>query len=72
MPAYVAQVRRDPDGSGLRVALQAPYKVNVLEAGERARRQAAPALGQQVDEDPLAGLQHVDLVGGLEGDAQGA
>ncbi len=35
MPAYVAQVRRDPDGSGLRVALQAPYKVNVLEAGER-------------------------------------
>jgi tetratricopeptide (TPR) repeat protein len=35
MPAYVAQVRRDPDGAGLRVALQAPYKVNVLEAGER-------------------------------------
>ncbi|GJD62166.1 hypothetical protein [Methylobacterium frigidaeris] len=35
MPAYVAQVRRDPDGSGLRVALQASYKVNVLEAGER-------------------------------------
>ncbi len=35
MPAYVAQVRRDPDGSGLRVALQSSYKVNVLEAGER-------------------------------------
>ncbi|KMO12813.1 hypothetical protein [Methylobacterium platani] len=35
MPAYVAQVRRDPDGAGLRVALQAPYRVNVLEAGER-------------------------------------
>ncbi|UHC17777.1 tetratricopeptide repeat protein [Methylobacterium currus] len=35
MPAYVAQVRRDPDGAGLRVALQASYKVNVLEAGER-------------------------------------
>ncbi|TGD98959.1 hypothetical protein [Methylobacterium nonmethylotrophicum] len=35
MPAYVAQVRRDPDGAGLRVALQASYRVNVLEAGER-------------------------------------
>jgi hypothetical protein len=35
MPAYVAQVRRDPDGAGLRVALQSSYKVNVLEAGER-------------------------------------
>lgn len=35
MPGYVAQVRRDPDGSGLRVALQSAYKVNVLEAGER-------------------------------------
>ncbi len=35
MPAYVGQVRRDPDGSGLRLALQQPLKVNVLEAGER-------------------------------------
>ncbi|MFH6784823.1 MULTISPECIES: hypothetical protein [Methylobacterium] len=35
MPAYVTQVRRDPDGAGFRVALQAPYKINVLEAGER-------------------------------------
>ncbi|AWN45660.1 hypothetical protein DK419_04420 [Methylobacterium terrae] len=35
MPAYVAQVRRDPDGAGMRVALQAPYRINVLEAGER-------------------------------------
>ncbi|TNC13739.1 hypothetical protein FF100_13360 [Methylobacterium terricola] len=35
MPAYVTQVRRDPDGAGLRVALQAPYRINVLEAGER-------------------------------------
>ena len=35
MPAYIAQVRRDPDGTGLRLALQKPYRVNVLEAAER-------------------------------------
>ena len=34
MPAYVAMVRRDPDGTGLRIALQKPYRVNVQEAGE--------------------------------------
>ncbi|ACL60383.1 hypothetical protein [Methylobacterium nodulans] len=35
MPAYVAQARRDPDGGGLRLALQRPFTVNVLEAAER-------------------------------------
>ncbi|MBP1182122.1 hypothetical protein [Methylobacterium sp. PvR107] len=35
MPAYVSSVRRDPDGTGLRVALQRPYRVNVQSAGER-------------------------------------
>ena len=33
--AYVAVVRRDPDGTGLRLALQLPYRVSVLEAGEK-------------------------------------
>ncbi|MBI0385304.1 hypothetical protein JBE27_55820, partial [Streptomyces albiflaviniger] len=35
MPAFVSMVRRDPDGSGLRVALQRPYQTNVQLAGER-------------------------------------
>ncbi|WP_186383998.1 hypothetical protein [Methylobacterium dankookense] len=35
MPSYVAMVRRDPDGTGLRIALQKPYRVNVQEAGEQ-------------------------------------
>ncbi|WP_412759982.1 hypothetical protein [Methylobacterium guangdongense] len=35
MPAYVSSVRRDPDGTGLRVALQRPYRVNLQMAGER-------------------------------------
>ncbi|HYF53069.1 MAG TPA: tetratricopeptide repeat protein [Salinarimonas sp.] len=35
MPAYLASVRQDPDGTGFRVALTAPYRVNVLDAGER-------------------------------------
>nr|WP_244507509.1 hypothetical protein [Methylobacterium phyllostachyos] len=35
MPAYVSSVRRDPDGTGLRVALQRPYRVNLQSAGER-------------------------------------
>jgi hypothetical protein len=34
MPDYVSAVRRDPDGMGLRLALQRPYRVNVQEAGE--------------------------------------
>lgn len=34
MPDYVSAVRRDPDGLGLRLALQRPYRVNVQEAGE--------------------------------------
>ncbi|KQO73226.1 hypothetical protein ASF20_16015 [Methylobacterium sp. Leaf88] len=35
MPDYVTAVRRDPDGLGLRLALQRPYRVNVQEAGEK-------------------------------------
>lgn len=35
MPDYVDSVRRDPDGTGLRVALQRPYRLNVQTAGER-------------------------------------
>lgn len=34
MPDYVSVVRRDPDGAGLRLALQRPYRVNVQSAGE--------------------------------------
>src|SRR4051812_26630844 len=34
-PAYLAQVRRDPDGMGLRLALTQSFRVNVLEAGEK-------------------------------------
>ena len=34
MPDYVSAVRRDPDGLGLRLALQRPYRVNVQEVGE--------------------------------------
>ncbi len=34
MPDYVSAVRRDPDGTGLRLALQQPYRLNVQEAGE--------------------------------------
>ncbi|TFZ58909.1 hypothetical protein E4V01_10075 [Methylorubrum sp. Q1] len=35
MPDYVTVVRRDPDGSALRLALQRPYRVNVQDAGEQ-------------------------------------
>ncbi|MBN6821448.1 hypothetical protein ACXR8U_27860 [Methylobacterium radiotolerans] len=35
MPAFIASVRRDPDGTGLRLALQRPRRVNVQSAGER-------------------------------------
>ena len=35
LPAYVASTRRDPDGTGLRLALQRPYRANVQQAGER-------------------------------------
>lgn len=35
MPGYLTGTRRDPDGSGLRLALQRPVRVNVQEAGER-------------------------------------
>lgn len=35
MPVYVSSVRRDPDGTALRVALQRPYRINLQSAGER-------------------------------------
>ena len=35
LPGYLAAVRRDPDGTGLRLALQRPLRVNVQEAGEK-------------------------------------
>ncbi|MCJ2034338.1 hypothetical protein [Methylobacterium sp. J-068] len=35
MPDYVSVVRRDPDGLGLRLGLQRPFRINVQEAGER-------------------------------------
>ncbi|WP_232628189.1 hypothetical protein [Methylobacterium sp. Leaf118] len=35
MPDYVSAVRRDPDGSALRLALQRPYRVNVQDAAEQ-------------------------------------
>ncbi|GEP09304.1 hypothetical protein [Methylobacterium gnaphalii] len=35
MPDFVSIVRRDPDGSALRLALQRGYRVNVQEAGEQ-------------------------------------
>ena len=35
LPDYVSAVRRDPDGTGLRLALLRPYRVSVQEAGER-------------------------------------
>ena len=35
LPAYLTAVRRDPDGGGMRLALQRPVRVNVQEAGEK-------------------------------------
>jgi len=35
MPNYVSVLRRDPDATGLRIALQKPYRLNVQQAGER-------------------------------------
>ncbi len=34
-PAYVGSVRRDPDGTGIRMALTQKLRVNVMTAGER-------------------------------------
>lgn len=33
--AYVSVARIDPDGRGIRLGLRAPYKINVMEAGEK-------------------------------------
>ncbi|WP_204165175.1 hypothetical protein [Methylobacterium radiodurans] len=35
MPAYISVARRDPDGTGLRLALQRPVRVSVQEAAEQ-------------------------------------
>ncbi len=35
MPDYVAAVRRDPDGSAMRLALQKGYRINVQDAAEQ-------------------------------------
>ncbi len=35
MPRYVSVARGDPDGTGMRAALQGGFRVNVLEAGEK-------------------------------------
>lgn len=40
---YVSAVRRDPDGTGLRLALQGQYRTSVLEAGERVFIDLLPA-----------------------------
>ncbi|MHC2090269.1 hypothetical protein [Methylobacterium sp. CM6244] len=34
IPEFVSTVRRDPDGTGMRIALQKPYRLNVQAAGE--------------------------------------
>lgn len=36
LPDYLALVRNDPDGRGLRFALTRPYKANLIEAGDKA------------------------------------
>lgn len=35
LPSYISIARRDPDGSGLRVALVRPMRINILQAGEK-------------------------------------
>ncbi len=35
MPSFVSVLRRDPDGTGMRMALTQNFRVSVLEAGER-------------------------------------
>lgn len=45
MPDYVSAVRRDPDGLGLRLALQRPYRVNVQEVGETVFVDLLPSTG---------------------------
>ena len=35
MPDYVSAVRRDPDGTGMRIALERPFRLNVQAAGEQ-------------------------------------
>jgi hypothetical protein len=42
IPSYVSVVRLDPDGTGMRLALTAPYRINVLEAAEKAFCRGCP------------------------------
>ena len=48
MPDYVSTVRRDPDGTALRLALQRPYRLNTQVAGEQVFVDLLP--------EPWAGL----------------
>ncbi|HEX8665395.1 MAG TPA: hypothetical protein VF744_15340, partial [Beijerinckiaceae bacterium] len=43
MPSYLTQVRHDPDGLGLRLALAQPWRTNVLEAAEKVFIDLLPA-----------------------------
>jgi hypothetical protein len=43
LPSYVTQVRHDPDGRGLRVALTQGWRPNVLEAAEKVFVDLLPA-----------------------------
>jgi len=43
LPSYVTQVRHDPDGRGLRVALTQGWRLNVLEAAEKVFIDLLPA-----------------------------
>jgi hypothetical protein len=43
LPSYLAQVRHDPDGLGLRLALTQPWRANVLEAAEKVFIDLLPA-----------------------------
>jgi tetratricopeptide (TPR) repeat protein len=43
LPSYLTQVRHDPDGLGLRLALAQPWRTNVLEAAEKVFIDLLPA-----------------------------
>jgi tetratricopeptide (TPR) repeat protein len=43
LPNFIGMVRRDPDGTGLRIALSAPFRPNLLEAGEKVFIDLLPA-----------------------------
>ncbi|HEX8166604.1 MAG TPA: hypothetical protein VF601_12555 [Beijerinckiaceae bacterium] len=43
LPGYLTQVRHDPDGLGLRLAMTQPWRANVLEAAEKVFIDLLPA-----------------------------